>query len=550
MPGAAAIIIPTRGRAGYLNGALASITPHALAEGAEVIVVDDGPDEATREAAGRHGASYINEGAGQGLNAARNRGAAATDAALLVFTDDDVVVRPGWLSALINAAATEAADIGAFTGPIRPVIEDHYFRSCGREGAPVSSFDLGLSDADCEKAWGANLAIRREWFEGVGPFDPTIGGGDDEEEWERRLLAAGGRIRYLAAAGLDHVRRGDDARLGSLCRAARARGRVARRRDEAAGRAPGLDGELRVFAGCLWHAIRRLCMMGPVMAAHSLGRIESAVSRAPLPSDPTITGVNDFLAPGSGEVAGRRATVMAAADRGLDVESVARRRRLRASHEAMPRRRVLVLTLWRQDVPTLVEEIRSEVELSRHEVELAAAPAGTGGKFENLNALIGSRDPGAYDWVVVIDDDVDLPKGFLDDFLAAADRAGLEIAQPAHRLTSHAAWPVTRRRPWSTARRTTFVEIGPVTAFGPEAATTLLPFPNLKMGWGLDAHWAAVARERGWAIGVVDATPIGHTLRPAAEGYPREAAIAEGRAFLAERPYLRRDEVRTLAVYR
>ncbi len=550
MPGAAAIIIPTRGRAGYLDGALASITPHALAEGAEVIVVDDGPDEATREAAGRHGASYINEGAGQGLNAARNRGAAATDAALLVFTDDDVVVRPGWLSALINAAATEAADIGAFTGPIRPVIEDHYFRSCGREGAPVSSFDLGPSDADCEKAWGANLAIRREWFEGVGPFDPTIGGGDDEEEWERRLLAAGGRIRYLAAAGLDHVRRGDDARLGSLCRAARARGRVARRRDEAAGRAPGLDGELRVFAGCLWHAIRRLCMMGPVMAAHSLGRIESAVSRAPLPSDPTITGVNDFLAPGSGEVAGRRATVMAAADRGLDVESVARRRRLRASHEAMPRRRVLVLTLWRQDVPTLVEEVRSEVELSRHEVDLAAAPAGSGGKFENLNALIGSRDPGAYDWVVVIDDDVDLPKGFLDDFLAAADRAGLEIAQPAHRLTSHAAWPVTRRRPWSTARRTTFVEIGPVTAFGPEAATTLLPFPNLKMGWGLDAHWAAVARERGWAIGVVDATPIGHTLRPAAEGYPREAAIAEGRAFLAERPYLRRDEVRTLAVYR
>ena len=550
MPGAAAIIIPTRGRAGYLDGALASITPHALAEGAEVIVVDDGPDEATREAAGRHGASYINEGAGQGLNAARNRGAAATDAALLVFTDDDVVVRPGWLSALINAAATEAADIGAFTGPIRPVIEDHYFRSCGREGAPVSSFDLGPSDADCEKAWGANLAIRREWFEGVGPFDPTIGGGDDEEEWERRLLAAGGRIRYLAAAGLDHVRRGDDARLGSLCRAARARGRVARRRDEAAGRAPGLDGELRVFAGCLWHAIRRLCMMGPVMAAHSLGRIESAVSRAPLPSDPTITGVNDFLAPGSGEVAGRRATVMAAADRGLDVESVARRRRLRASHEAMPRRRVLVLTLWRQDVPTLVEEVRSEVELSRHEVDLAAAPAGSGGKFENLNALIGSRDPGAYDWVVVIDDDVDLPKGFLDDVLAAADRAGLEIAQPAHRLTSHAAWPVTRRRPWSTARRTTFVEIGPVTAFGPEAATTLLPFPNLKMGWGLDAHWAAVARERGWAIGVVDATPIGHTLRPAAEGYPREAAIAEGRAFLAERPYLRRDEVRTLAVYR
>ena len=27
------------------------------------------------------------------------------------------------------------------------------------------------------------------------------------------------------------------------------------------------------------------------------------------------------------------------------------------------------------------------------------------------------------------------------------------------------------------------------------------------MGWGLDAHWGAVAAERGWPIGVVDATP-------------------------------------------
>ena len=549
MPGAAAIIIPTRGRAQYLDGALASIEPHARALGAEMIVVDDGPDQATREVAARHGAQYLDEGAGQGLNAARNRGAAATGAGLLIYTDDDVIVDDGWLEALIEADRREPPDVGAFTGPIRPRIEGHYFRACGREGGPVSSFDLGPADTDCEKAWGANLAVRREAFERVGPFDPTIGGGDDEEEWERRLLRSGGRIRYLAAAGLDHVRRGDDARLSALCRAARARGRVARRRDEAAGRAPSLAAEARVLAGCLWHGLRRLCMMGPVMAAHALGRIAGALDRAPLPSDPVVPGVNDFLAPGSGEVAGKRAALMAAADRLLDLDAVARRRRIRRAG-GQTRRRVLVLTLWRQDVPTLVEEIRAEAGRSGHEVEVASAPAGTGGKFENLNALIGSRDPGSYDWIVVIDDDVELPRGFLDDFLGAADRTGLEIAQPAHRLRSHAAWPVTRRRPGSTARRTTFVEIGPVTAFGPEAATTLLPFPNLRMGWGLDAHWAAVARERGWAIGVVDATPVGHSLRPAAEGYPREAAVAEGREFLATRPYLTRDEIRTLAVYR
>ncbi|MCU0314835.1 MAG: hypothetical protein MUC84_12345, partial [Solirubrobacteraceae bacterium] len=93
--------------------------------------------------------------------------------------------------------------------------------------------------------------------------------------------------------------------------------------------------------------------------------------------------------------------------------------------------------------------------------------------------------------------------------------------------------------------------IGPVTAFAREAAAVLLPFPeSAGMGWGLDAHWSALAREHGWPIGVVDATPIAHTLRPAAATYPREAAAAAARRFLDGRAYVTRDEVRTLAVHR
>ena len=56
------------------------------------------------------------------------------------------------------------------------------------------------------------------------------------------------------------------------------------------------------------------------------------------------------------------------------------------------------------------------------------------------------------------------------------------------------------------------------------------------MGWGLDVHWAALAREHGWRCGVIDAVAIAHRAAPAAAGYAREAAIAEARAFLAERP--------------
>jgi hypothetical protein len=54
----------------------------------------------------------------------------------------------------------------------------------------------------------------------------------------------------------------------------------------------------------------------------------------------------------------------------------------------------------------------------------------------------------------------------------------------------------------------------------------------------LDAHWAALARERGWRCGVTDAVAIRHSAAPAADAYSREAAIEEARAFLSGRPYL------------
>lgn len=546
----AAIIVPTRGRPHYLDRALASIAPQAAALGAELIVVDDGPEISTRTVAEAHGASYISEGAGDGLNAARNRGIGASDAELLIFTDDDVEVHGGWLLALLEGAAEQPEQVGVFCGPIHAKIEDHRFRACGGEGWPITTTELGPSDADCLYAWGSNMMIRRSAFEAVGLFDPLLGGGGDEEEWEARWRQSGGRIRYLAAAAVDHIRCGDDSRLGSLCAVARSRGRVARRFDEARGQAPGLAAELRTFIGCLWHGPRRLCAMGPVTAAHSWGRIEATVSRRPLGEAPLVEGVNDFLSPGSGNVGGRRAKLLVLADRGIDLRETLSRRALRRAAAAAPRRSVLVLTIASDHGTSLLAEQRAELGRSHHSVELRVAAAAGAGKFENLNALIEAADRREYDWVVVLDDDVDLPSGFLDSFLFAAEAAGLQIAQPAHRLHSHAAWPITRRRRGVRSRRTTFVEIGPVTAFAPAAAAALIPFPKLRTGWGLDAHWAAIAAQRGWPIGIVDATPVGHTLRPVAADYPREDAIAEAQEFLRGRPYLRSDEIRTVGIQR
>jgi hypothetical protein len=218
---------------------------------------------------------------------------------------------------------------------------------------------------------------------------------------------------------------------------------------------------------------------------------------------------------------------------------------------SQPPRRLLVLSVYRPR-PLLVDAVDA-LRSGHHPTHLAfgaveepdpllaewtVAQGLGGGKFENLNRLLdltAGYDP---DWTLVIDDDVRLPARFLDRFVAVAEAFELQLAQPAQTLRSHSAWKVARRRPASLARETRFVEIGPVTGFRREVAAELLPFPELRFGWGLDLHWAALAEERGWRLGVVDALPVRHETVPVAAGYARDEAIAEASRFLTDRPYL------------
>ena len=591
----ASIIVPTRARASYLEVALASIAPQAADAGAEVLVIDDaGASAAAQELVARFGARYEAHPGPLGLNVARNTGVERSNGDLVVFVDDDIGASPGWLGALIEAAQANPR-IDVFTGPIRPCLEGSPPRSCGREGPPITSLDLGPEDTETRYAWGANMAIRRSALERVGPFDVTLAGGGDEQEWQDRLVAATKsratenppgensepRVLYVARAAVDHRRTAADARLGPLARAAHARGRAARRFDARRGKAPSIDRELLTLLGCVAHVIRRRCPAGLTMVAHSAGRLRESVGRgggrserdrgpqaeaSPAPGSPSgwASGANgreghqgaddDFLSGTSGTVGGLDALRRGVADEVVNTWELASGRRLRlalAARHDPPLQRVLVLGVERPERHALAKEIRAELLRSRHDVELHTCPPGGRGKFENLNRLLAVHPPEGHDWLLVVDDDVELARGFLDRFLFLCERFRLQLAQPAQRLNSHASWPQTRRRPLSVAREVSFVEIGPVTAFARATFPRLLPFPELRMGWGLDAHWAAVAREQGWRCGVLDAVSIRHRAAPAADAYSREGALAEARAFLAGRPYVGASEARrTLATHR
>ena len=252
------VVVPTRGRAAYLEVTLDSLTRQSTDVPHELLVVDDGSTDGTPEVAERFGVRVIRHAERRSLNAARNTGLREARADLIAFVDDDVLAPPGWLEALWEGTERHP-EADAFGGPIRARLEGHTPRACGREDPPITTLDLGDEDVEAPMVWGANFAVRRSAVERIGEFDERLDRAHgDEEEWLLGLRAAGGRIVYLA-------------------RAAYHRGRGARSSDRRRGEAPSLPHELRVLAGCGWHTVRRACPQGVIMGAHSAGRVMEAL---------------------------------------------------------------------------------------------------------------------------------------------------------------------------------------------------------------------------------------------------------------------------------
>jgi glycosyltransferase involved in cell wall biosynthesis len=123
------VVIATKDRADFLEGALASLAAQRDAPAFEVVVVDNGSTDATREVAARYGArtdiavryAFVPE---PNRGAARNAGIAIARGAIVAFVDDDVVVPPGFLAAH-HAAHAATLFPAAVSGPIINVPGPH-----------------------------------------------------------------------------------------------------------------------------------------------------------------------------------------------------------------------------------------------------------------------------------------------------------------------------------------------------------------------------------------------------------------------------------------
>ncbi|WP_026059754.1 glycosyltransferase family 2 protein [Microbacterium yannicii] len=200
----AAIVVCTRDRAAMLANALDAL--RAAAGGAEIIVVDSASaDAATREVAASAGVRYIRCDI-PGLSIARNVGLSGTRRSIVVFTDDDCAVDPGFLAPLL-APFAEPAIVGA-TGRLQD-IADHSL-------PPVPTVDvLRRVSSGLDAGHGALMAFRRAELLSAGGFDPLLGagrrfGGAEDMDAFCRLLREGGKIARVAASVVMHLNTRDD----------------------------------------------------------------------------------------------------------------------------------------------------------------------------------------------------------------------------------------------------------------------------------------------------------------------------------------------------
>src|SRR3954463_8109339 len=100
-PPAVSVVIPTRGREGYLEVTLDSLESQEAAASYELLVVDDGSEDGTRDLLERRRVPSLRLDPARGLNSARNGGVRGTSGELVAFVDDDVELPTGWLRALV-----------------------------------------------------------------------------------------------------------------------------------------------------------------------------------------------------------------------------------------------------------------------------------------------------------------------------------------------------------------------------------------------------------------------------------------------------------------
>ena len=192
------VVVSTRDRPERLRRLIAALRAQTLPPAdVELVIADNGLVPAVVMPAPGPALRLLRPPAPGGPASGRNLGWRAARAPLVAFTDDDCEPTPGWLEALLTAAAAHPGAI--VQGPTRPLAcEGH------RDGLlahTVSIETLGPQYETC------NILYPRPLLERLGGFDEGFGaqpaGEDTDLAW--RALGAGARAVWAPDALVGHA---------------------------------------------------------------------------------------------------------------------------------------------------------------------------------------------------------------------------------------------------------------------------------------------------------------------------------------------------------
>jgi GT2 family glycosyltransferase len=208
------IIIPVFNQLEYTHACLASLQAAQEQPRFEVIVVDDCSTDGTPEVIAQiPGVVFLRNDSNSGFIASCNTGAKAARGKYLVFLNNDTLVKPGWLTALVDTFREERR--AGIVGSKLLYPDGRLQEAGGIIWKDASGWNYGKSDdpgkpeynylRDVDYCSAAALMVPKPLFESVGGFDPRYAPGYYEDtDLAFKVRQAGYRVLYQPLSAVIH----------------------------------------------------------------------------------------------------------------------------------------------------------------------------------------------------------------------------------------------------------------------------------------------------------------------------------------------------------